>query len=113
MANNVYTEDDVLALEVARSVLSIEQGLPAVLVGLVMNFFKWDWPLVGDKVAALDHKGEWWHAVVTQRTLLAATIHYLGWPSERFDEAVPRRLNYLNNVDGPFICWGTCEKTGN
>ena len=65
--------------------LDNERLLPVVLVDIVVGFFKWDWPMVGEEVAAIDSGGSWWRSVVLRRTFDTATIHYFGWPS--YDEA--------------------------
>ena len=73
-----------------RCCLVKEDILPVVLVDIVVGFFKWDWPRVGEEVAAIDSGGSWWRAVVLGRTFDTANVHYLGWLSF-YDERHSRR----------------------
>lgn len=73
-----FTEEEE-KVKWCRHCLINEHSLPVVLADVVIEFFKWDWPRVGEEVAALDANGDWWKAIVVKRTLDTATIHYFGW----------------------------------
>lgn len=83
----IYTEPERHILHSRQSLANLR--VPRVLVDLIIGFLTWDWPVVGDEVAALDEDGTWWIAVIMNRLPDHVQVHYLGW-EKHFDRWLPR-----------------------
>lgn len=85
---NLFTEDPSALVEMEKIVSAT---LPRVLLDIIFDYFRWDWPCPGEEVAAMDSAGDWYQALVCRRTCDFAFFHYYGWKEEQFDEWISRR----------------------
>ena len=91
---NPYTEAEEVITE-AQTILFASHSVPRVLLNIIIDYVRWDWPCPGEIVAAMDTAGKWYQARVRQRTCDKAFVHYNGWHEQKWDEWINRGRDHL------------------